>query len=458
MMGQMRINGLLLFLCISLRASSFASETCWLELKDPENEDLNPVHISYIEGVTITNPQETPSKFMTECGLEDPSVFLMEKRREQSHPSLWKTNREGRWCKKNQALEIQTSDPILSMERPCPIDPRGSIRFDAALLIWQSKMWGFEFAGKSFDPTNAGTASLSLKEKAFVPDFAWRPGCKVDLGYDFGFDGWDLDSRWTFYKGEDTSLKKSFGSQIAPPGMGVVPLWFYPFYNLISPNQIRFSKGTMSWRHYFNSIDLEMGRSSLLNERLSMRLFAGLKGAWIRQHYRVDYENGTEIAAIIPGIDGTVSYELLESAAAFKNETWGGGPRAGFDSKWKILWGVSLIADASFSLLFSKIATHRDQNDLNLNTALGIQQPFHMYMTTNSHQLKPVAEAKLGLDWESCIFTKSIIEVTVAYELQYWWAQNELRRNYSHAAPGDMFPMRGDLQMHGLTAEVAYSY
>jgi hypothetical protein len=299
---------------------------------------------------------------------------------------------------------------------------------------------------------------VSLQEKVFVPDFAWRPGFKIDLGYDFAFDGWDLDSRWTFYRGEDTSLKKHFTSQIAPPGMGIVPLWFYPFYNVLSPNQIRFADGTMSWRHYFNSIDLEIGRSSSLSERLSMRLFGGLKGAWMHQFYHVNYQNGSTINAILPGTDGTVSYTLIESASHFKNETWGAGPRAGFDSKWKLLWGISLIADASFSLLLSKIETHRDQNDLNLNTTSGTQQPFSMHVVANSHQLKPVIEAKLGLDWAACIYERSIIGFAIAYEIQYWWAQNELRRNYSHAEPGGTFPMRGDLQMHGLTAEVSYSY
>jgi hypothetical protein len=306
-------------------------------------------------------------------------------------------------------------------------------------------MWGLEFAGKSFVPTNAGTPSMTLKEKAFVPDFAWRPGFKIDVGYDFGFDGWDLDSRWTFYKGEDTSLKKSFSSEISPPGMGVVPLWFYPFFNIASPNEIRYSEGKMSWRHYFNAIDLEIGRSSALTKRLSMRLYGGLKGVWMRQMYRVDYQNGSTIAATVPGTDGTVSFELLESGIAFKNETWGAGPRAGFDSRWKILWGFSLIADAAVSLLFSKIETHRDQNDLNLNTGLGAQQPFHMHMVANSHQLKPAVEGKLGLGWGTCLYSRSIIGFSIAYEVQYWWSQN-------------MFSMRGDLQMHGLTAEVAYSY
>jgi Legionella pneumophila major outer membrane protein precursor len=349
-------------------------------------------------------------------------------------------------------------DISLPSGRPCPIPTSGGVKCDAAFLIWQSKMWGFEFAGKSFNPTNEGTPMVTLEEKVFVPDFAWRPGFKIDVGYDFGFDGWDLDSRWTFYKGEDTNLKKSFSSQIQPPGIGIVPLWFYPFYNVLSPNQIRYFDGKMSWRHYFNAIDLEIGRCSALTKRLSMRLYGGLKGAWMRQMYRVIYQNGSTIAATVPGTDGMVSFALLESTIAFKNETWGAGPRAGFDSRWRLLWGFSLIADMGFSLLFSKVETRRDQNDLTLNTGVSALQPFHMHMVTGSHQLKPAVEGKLGIDWETCIAARSILGFSIAYEAQYWWAQNELRRNYTHAAPGDMFPMRGDLQMHGLTAEAAYSY
>ncbi len=408
------------------------------------------------------------------CGdmeLENPGAiedFAMEKLKDCNPPGVpWGNPCNG--SRKNQTFRKRTPpraqpespsplDVALPTGRPCPVPSSGGVKCDAAFLIWQSKMWGFEFAGKSFVPTNAGTPSVTLKEKAFVPDFAWRPGFKIDVGYDFGFDGWDLDSRWTFYKGEDTSLKKSFSSEISPPGMGVVPLWFYPFFNVASPNQIRYSEGKMRWRHYFNAIDLEIGKCSALTKRLSLRLYGGLKGAWMRQTYRVDYQNGSTIAATVPGTDGTVSFELLESSIAFKNEIWGAGPRAGFDSRWKILWGFSLIADAAVSFLFSKIETHRDQNDLNLNTGLGVQQPFHMHMVANSHQLKPAVEGKLGLDWETCLYSRSIIGFSIAYEVQYWWAQNELRRNYTHAAPGDMFSMRGDLQMHGLTAEVAYSY
>ena len=334
----------------------------------------------------------------------------------------------------------------------------GGVFCDASFLIWQSKMWGFEFAGKSTDPTNEDSPSITLQEKAFVPDFAWRPGFKVDVGYDFSFDGWGLDSRWTYYQGETTHLKKHIDLQINPTGLGVVPLWFYPFYTVLAPNEIRFFEGVMSWRHYFNSIDLEIGRLSSLSDRFTLHLFSGVKGAWMHQYCRVEYEKGSTIEAIVPGFSGTTSYTLLESAIAFKNKSYGGGPRFGFDSKWKMRWGFSLIANGAFSLLYSKGETHRDQNDLNLNTLTGELDPYHMYLKTDSHQLKPVVEAQLGLDWKALLYQRSSIGFTIAYEMQYWWAQNELRRNYSHVEPGGTFPSRGDLQMHGLTLTAGYHY
>jgi hypothetical protein len=352
----------------------------------------------------------------------------------------------------------QNTRPSREIKQVCSVREAGGIYCDVAFLLWQSKMWGFEFIGKSTQPTGAGTSSVTLEEKVFVPDFSWRPGFKIDLGYDFGFDAWDIDSRWTFYKGEDTSLKKHFTSQIIPPGVGLVPLWFYPFYNVESPNQIRFSDGSMSWRHYFDSVDLEIGRLSKVTPKLSVHLFGGLKGAWMHQLYRIHYENGTTIDAIVPGVLGTVPYTLLESTLSFKNKSWGGGPRAGLNSKWNLFWGISLMADASLSLLYSRLETSRDQTDLNLNLDTVAEESFHMHLKTDTHQLKPVAEAKLGLDWTTCIYSNSTVGLSIAYELQYWWAQNELRRGESHAAPGDQFPSRGDLQMHGLTAEVSYSY
>lgn len=345
---------------------------------------------------------------------------------------------------------IETSTP--------PLEEKGSPFVDLSFIIWQSKMWGFEFGAKSLEATAETTSSIVLDEKVSVPDFAWRPGFKLELGYQFAFDGWDIDSRWTWYRGETTHLKKHIDLEIEPQGQGVIPLWFYPFYTVEAPSEIRFFEAVSSWRHYFNSIDLELGRISLLSSKAKLHLFTGLKGAWLHEYYRVEYDDGSTIQAILPGTDELLSYALLKSAITFNNETWGGGPRVGFDSSWNMGLGISVIVNSAFSLLYSATKTHRDQNDLNQNTESEELVPFHLDLKTHSHQLKSVAEAQIGADWRYDFGKTSQVGLTIAYEIQYFWGQNNLRRGYSHVQPGGMFPSRGDLQMHGLTATAAYRY
>src|SRR3990167_739958 len=353
-----------------------------------------------------------------------------------------------KWC-------AQQSTPISSTlpqkELP-PSSNEGSPFFDVSFLIWQSKMWGMEFAAKSTIPTNEGTSVVSLNEKISVPDFAWRPGVKFDVGYQFAFDNWDVDGRWTWYRGETTHLKKHIDLQTNPTGLGVVPLWFYPFYTVLSPSVIRYFEATSSWRHYFNSLDLEIGRFSAISTKTDLHLFAGVKGAWMHQYYRVEYENGSTIEAIFPGQSGTTPYTLLQSTVVFDNKTWGGGPRAGFDSRWKLGYGIAVDINGAFSLLYSGAKTTRNQRDLNLQTDIDEETTFHVKLETDSKQLKPVLEMQLGADWKYEFSQLSQVGLAILYELQYWWGQNNIRRGYSHVLPGGTFPSRGDLQMHGLTA------
>ena len=144
-------------------------------------------------------------------------TFSMDKRGAPQQKPLWRhwhkfacddSNIESSGLQDTRCADANAPIVKVPSGRLCPIQDPGGIFCEASALVWQSKMWGLEFAGKSNEPINAGSANVGLDEKAFVPDFAWRPGVKVEIGYDFVFDGWDLDSRWTCYRGESTHLKK----------------------------------------------------------------------------------------------------------------------------------------------------------------------------------------------------------------------------------------------------------
>ena len=345
---------------------------------------------------------------------------------------------------------------LLAPAHSCTFCQKGSpgpAILQASFLIWQSKEWGLEFASKSYAPSDPSSSTQTFHQQLSVPDFAWSPGFKVDFGYELPYDGWDLDSRWTFYRGNCTNLKKHLDSQIVPAGLGIVPIWHYPFIDFSSTSSpLRFQNASSNWKLFFNSFDVELGREFVPMRPLIMRLHLGAKGSWTRQFYHVEYGNGTTFSGIVitPPAD---SFQYLGSHLAFSSHSWGLGPRGGLESKWRLGWGFNLIADGALSLLGSSFDLCTEWNDqlINLSTSTGVFNNLHKRESLK--ELVPVLEGKIGLDWGYCFGRRPIyFGLTVAYEAQYWWSQNHAYRNFAFLAPGNMWDMRGDLQMHGLTA------
>ena len=341
----------------------------------------------------------------------------------------------------------------------CQKENHGPVSKQVSFLIWQSKEWGLEFASKSLIASDPASSYQTFKEHLYIPDFSWSPGFKVDFSFRLPRDNWDLDSRWTFYHGDCTNLKKHFGSQIEATGVGIVPLWHYPFIEFSSPTSapLRFMKASGNWRLYFNSLDLNLGREFTPMSSLIFRMNLGAKGSWLRQLYHAEYGDGTIIVGTIRRPPAQ-HFRYISSQMAFKSYSWGLGPRGGLESKWKIGRGFSLAAGAAMSLLSSFFDLRTNFSD-RLHNIDDNNKPVNNDLLLKEHtwELTPVFEGNLGLDWGTCFGRKEnpfYLGMTFAYEVQYWWSQNHLQRNYAFQAPGNMWDMRGDLQMHGLTASI----
>jgi hypothetical protein len=346
----------------------------------------------------------------------------------------------------------------LSEASPCTFchkDRAGPLVLKASFLIWQSKEWGLEFASKSFASSNPSENIQTFQQKLSIPDFSWSPGFKIDFGYTLPYDGWDVNNRWTFYHGDLTNLKKHHDMQIAPTGYGIVPLWHYPFFDIVDTSSpLRFQNAAANWKLYFNSFDADLGRWFSPAKSLLFRINLGAKGSWIRQHYHVDYHD----SAIVTGIilpPNPVSVHILHSRMVFNSRCWGIGPRSGLETKWKFGWGFSLVAGGAFSCLYTNWNTTTEFHDqLSISSQNEIE---NLHMTDHRWELIPVFDGNLGIDWGWCFgrTEKPIyFSLMVAYEIQYWWAQNLARRNFAFHSPGNMWDMRGDLQMQGLTASI----
>lgn len=362
-----------------------------------------------------------------------------------------------------QAFDCSTA--ALQQAHPCPHplkEKNGAPKISAHFLIWQSKQDGLEFASKSFIPSPPSSATQTFEQKLYIPDFAWRPGLKASFGYNLPYDGWDTLARYTYYHGEFTSMKKHFSSVIAPTGIGLVPLWHYPFIeDASSPiTPLRFSNASGNWKLFFNTMDLELAREFLTYASLPIRLHIGAKIAWIQQSYHAEYSNGTNFTALLAA-PPAVTLNYMSSNMHFSSSAKEVGPRAGFQSKWQIGHGFSMLADAAFSLLanFQKVTIK--YNDTLRNTSTNAVLNDKMRMKDTLREIAPVAEAMLGFHWGYCIRNCSrpvYFGATLAYEAQYWWAQNHARRNYPYEAPGNMWDPKGDLQLHGLNVALQWDY
>lgn len=361
---------------------------------------------------------------------------------------------------------------ILAPARPAPSakkDEEGTFYGKLSAIVWQGKLWGLEFAEKSYTGTHLGTNSISFNEKLYVPDFAWVGGGKLDLGCQLPYDGWDLNTRYTYYSDHFTSKKKRFDSLISPAGVGIVPLWYYPFYQASTGgggDPIRYALAKANWKFYFNSIDLELGRYFFVSQFLPIRTTIGLKGAWMHHHYHANYENGTTIHVTrIREVD-TRDLQLVNSRFAYGQHSWALGPRISFDSKWPIWGGLSLIGNGGLSLLYSFFKTTTEFNDTAIESGGELEEPIvqtpSLHRKENFHELDPVLEAQLGFDWGMMWTYRKrhpyAFAVTLAYEWQYWWSQNHVRRGYAPSSPGTTWDARGDLQMHGLTGTLRFDF
>ena len=216
---------------------------------------------------------------------------------------------------------------------------------------------------------------------------------------------------------------------------------------------LRYGNAAANWRMNFHSLNLELGRAFFPELFIPLRLNIGAKGAYIQQFYHVDYGNGVSAQAIDP--TSLLPTDFLFSSSHFQAKTnqWGLGPRIGLESKWKVYRGLNLIGNGAFSILassFDVITKYRDE----ILPTPGIAE---MRMKENFHELTPVCEAMLGLDWGMC-FCDLFFEVTIGYEWQYWWSINHSRRSYVQTAPGTTFDSRGDLQMQGLNASIKFDF
>ncbi len=175
---------------------------------------------------------------------------------------------------------------------------------------------------------------------------------KDDLGFRLGLaymqpcSDWDFGINWTHFN------TKAFGKESkCKPGVLCEVEQFFKYRN------------RTEWNLHLNYGDIEAGREFCVDDRLALKLLAGVRWASICQDYdthaKFEFESFDQVIIpdiLLSNIEIFVQNDETAFVDIFKiDETHdfvGAGPKIGLDLEWKVNCGWSVFGSAAFSYLF----------------------------------------------------------------------------------------------------------
>ena len=320
------------------------------------------------------------------------------------------------------------------------------------ILFWQASETNLGYGIENAD----GTTYLN-DGRTLIPHFDWDWGFKVGIGYNIPFDGWDMFFQWTrFYTNNGAHGVSAEANNIIFPTFVNAELPTTFGQNQPGPIQSGFLSASSYWNMKLNLIDAELGREFIVKKWLTLRPFAGLRNAWIRQHFRVNYHNGNIFSGRLSGpfTGQTISVQM-------KNNFWGFGLRSGINTQWGFGEGFSAFGDLAAAILLGNFRISQlETNPTNssLGTRLNLSEEFVAART--------IIDMSLGIRY-SCLVAEDrySLQLQLGWEQHLFFNQNQLMkfpttsgfsfgRNYSGLSIID----HGDLDTHGITFTARFDF
>jgi hypothetical protein len=320
------------------------------------------------------------------------------------------------------------------MALACPSD----FYFHADYLLLQPKQEGLEYAMTNTNTSNTFpiTGGEILGFSNDNRDWDWDSGFRVGMGFYLNHDAWTIDLNWMWFKINEEASNAATNSEV------LIPFWIVPGSNQAVP--LTNNTASARWHLSMNVLDLSIGKPYHVSRYFIMNPFFGIRGAWFDQHYRARYGG-------LYG-NGTVFQNGAEMDG--RNDFWGVGTRAGMNTEWLLGGGWELLANLSFSFLFSKF-------DVDQEMALGTGTASNSFNLDFKHyQNTTNMELQLGVAW-GAYFNKHQhhISLQLMYEFQEWFNQNQMRRFFDAASTSAQDVVsRGDLALNGLSVRLLFDF
>lgn len=220
----------------------------------------------------------------------------------------------------------------------------------ADLLYWRAFENGLDVCVPQSETNTVlpgGVVTSTFKGKARDPRFNWNPGFRLGTGFNLGCSKWDVAAYWTHF------YSNSHGGGNRP-----------------------------HWKIHFDTVDVIVGYDCDLFCCFTIKPFAGLRGAGIRQRLRIRDLSTSPIAE--------------SSHTRNKERFFGIGPLIGLEGDWWLGCGFSLYANASVGWLYGNFHVKLNELDRFVD-AIDTSR-----IKKRLDNTLAVADAALGIRWQKC--------------------------------------------------------
>ncbi len=260
---------------------------------------------------------------------------------------------------------------------------------------------------------NAG-ANLRIHTKA--PSRHWDPGVRIGLGWNTGYDNWDVQGYWTYFYNSASKNEEPLEVDTPDELVGI-------------------DDGDAKLRMRYNAADAELGKAYYVSSHFFIRPFTGVHAIWLSQHHDEEYDvNGGFL-----DFSDTRDYEF-ES----EQDLWGLGPRIGVNTNWGCFKGFSLMGNVSTSMLYGKALI---KTKMDIEAGLELPETEVRIRQKEYWQIMPTLQLLLGISYGYCFNEgQNQFRISAGWETNFIWQAS------------NFLALERPISMQGLTAQIRFDF
>ena len=274
----------------------------------------------------------------------------------------------------------------------------------AELLVWQTAVVSDDNWGQLLGPTGTYQQNQFLN----IP-FGWSPGIRVGLGYQKHESFWDILFYYTGYQTKASRYVSTSDGEIHSAFLGN---FFAQNLNGNGLSGPYYKKAGAELDVLFHSLDLELGRSIVIDKLVNLRPFIGLRAGAIKQSIKTHWQQ--------PFNDNNKTPINTFSSAQenINNDFKGIGPSLGLNSIWYLhhrpSQSLNLMANVSGAFLWGRwVITDVYRNNTPVSITIQNDKMTNMASTIKGY---------LGIEWARTVHQANVA-IRIGYEGQVWFNQ-----------------------------------